>query len=87
MGEEKKFVFLNFSLGYTSTVHLFTEVDGVRIISGRNLDFFQRLPDTLFSVLSLMSTRPGATLFSAFSNYKVKMNRAVTKNLWVDRTI
>jgi hypothetical protein len=61
-----------FSLCYTSPVWLSTEIDGVRIISGRTLDFFQRLPNELFNVFHLMSDSPGAKLYSAYMNYKVQ---------------
>lgn len=63
--------FVHFSLCYTSPVWLITEIDGVRIISGRTLDFFQRLPNEVFNVLDLLSTTPGAKLYSAYMDYKV----------------
>jgi hypothetical protein len=59
-----------FSLYYTSPVWLSTEIDGIRIISGRSLDFFQRLPNELFNVLDILSNSPGAKLYNAYMNYK-----------------
>ncbi len=64
--------FFEFSLCYTSPVWLSTEIDGIRIISGRTLDFFQRLPNELYNVFHLMSDSPGAKLYSAYMNYKVR---------------
>lgn len=67
------------SLCYTSPVWLFNEVDGVRIISGKNLDFLQRLPDQIYNVLSLTSDAPGAKLYSAYTRYKVKSFESLIK--------
>ncbi|CAF3637043.1 unnamed protein product [Rotaria sp. Silwood1] len=58
------------TLCYTSPVWLSTEIDGIRIISGRTLDFFQRLPDEVFNVFDLLSSTPGAKLYSAYMDYK-----------------
>lgn len=52
-------------------MYLTTEIDGVRIASGKSLDFFQRLPDEIYNVLHLLSDSPGAKLYSAYMNYKV----------------
>ena len=65
-----------FSLCYTSPVWLATEIDGVRIISGKTLDFFQRLPNELFNVLDLLSNSPGAKLYTAYMNYKYENQMA-----------
>ena len=46
----------------------------MRIISGRTLDFFQRLPDELFNIFDLLSDSPGAKLYSAYMNYKVRLD-------------
>ncbi len=68
--------FFSFSLCYTSPVWLSTEIDGIRIISGRTLDFFQRLPNELFNILDLLSNSPGAKLYTAYMNYKYENQMA-----------
>ncbi|CAF1050154.1 unnamed protein product [Adineta ricciae] len=61
---------------YTSPVYLTTEIDGIRIASGRSLDFFQRLPDEIYNVFHLLSDSPGAKLYSAYMNYKYENQMA-----------
>ncbi|CAF5179696.1 unnamed protein product, partial [Rotaria magnacalcarata] len=63
-------------LCYTSPVWLSTEIDGIRIISGRTLDFFQRLPQEIFNIFAILSTSPGAKLFSAYMDYKYENQMA-----------
>ncbi|CAF4062120.1 unnamed protein product [Rotaria sp. Silwood2] len=70
MTEKSRQAITNDTLCYTSPVWLSTEIDGVRIISGRTLDFFQRLPDEVFNIFDLLSTTPGAKLYSAYMEYK-----------------
>ena len=74
--ERSSRILLVFSLCYTSPVWLSTEIDGIRIISGRTLDFFQRLPNELFNVLDLLSNSPGAKLYTAYMNYKYENQMA-----------
>ena len=65
-----------FSLCYTSVVWLSTEVDGIRIITTRTLDFFERLPNELFNIFDLLSTSPGSKLYNAYMNYKYENQTA-----------
>ncbi|CAF4303021.1 unnamed protein product, partial [Adineta steineri] len=70
MTEKSRQAITDDTMCYTSTVWLSTEIDGIRIISGRALDFFQRLPDEIYKVLDLMSKSPGAKLYEAYMYYK-----------------
>ncbi|UJR14874.1 hypothetical protein I4U23_001859 [Adineta vaga] len=76
MSEKSRQAITDDTLCYTSPVWLSTEIDGIRIISGRTLDFFQRLPNELYSVFHLMSDSPGAKLYSAYMNYKYQNQMA-----------
>lgn len=67
---------LSFSLSYTSAVWLSNEVDGIRIITTRTFDFFERLPDELFNIFNLLSTSPGSKLYNAYMNYKYENQTA-----------
>ncbi|CAF1596937.1 unnamed protein product, partial [Didymodactylos carnosus] len=58
------------TLYYTTYVWLFPELDGVRILSGDTLQFFQRVPKELYNVLQVISEEPGAQLYNAYINYK-----------------
>lgn len=76
MTEKSRETITNDTLCYTSPVYLATEIDGMRILSGRTLDFFQRLPNELFKVLNLLSESPGAKLYSAYMYYKYENQTA-----------
>ncbi|CAF1142164.1 unnamed protein product [Adineta steineri] len=76
MTEKSRQAITDDTMCYTSTVWLSTEIDGIRIISGRALDFFQRLPDEIYKVLDLMSKSPGAKLYEAYMYYKYENQMA-----------
>ncbi|CAF1318391.1 unnamed protein product [Rotaria sordida] len=76
MTEKSQQAITNDTLCYTSPVWLSTEIDGVRIISGQTLDFFQRLPDEVFNIFDLLSNSPGAKLYSAYMDYKYENQMA-----------
>ncbi|CAF3338150.1 unnamed protein product [Rotaria socialis] len=76
MTEKSREAISHDTLCYTSPVWLSTEIDGIRIVSGRTLDFFQRLPQEIFNIFAILSTSPGAKLFSAYMDYKYENQMA-----------
>lgn len=67
---------LSSSLCYTSAVWLSTEIDGIRIITTKTFDFFERLPDELFHIFNVLSSSPGSKLYNAYMNYKYENQTA-----------
>ncbi|KAI8834303.1 Vps16, N-terminal region-domain-containing protein [Chytridium lagenaria] len=57
-------------------VCLFSEVDGIRLISRDRVSFLQRVPEPVESVFKVGSTTPGAFLYDAHDHFERKSPRA-----------
>jgi WD40 repeat protein len=57
-------------------VHLMSEIDGVRIISGSYSEFLQKVPSCVESVFRIGSTSPGAVLYDAMELYENRNPKA-----------
>ncbi|KAI8911364.1 Vps16, N-terminal region-domain-containing protein [Powellomyces hirtus] len=61
---------------FDGTVHLVSELDGVRIISTDKCEFLQRVPSATEAIFKIGSTSPGAVLYDAFEHFEKKSPRA-----------
>ncbi len=57
---------------YEEAIHLIPECDGVRIISTRQCEFLQRVPDTIEDIFKIGSTAPAAMLYDAMDHFEVR---------------
>ncbi|KAJ3186648.1 hypothetical protein HDU85_007468 [Gaertneriomyces sp. JEL0708] len=61
---------------YEGTVHLVSEIDGLRIISSDKCEFLHRVPSAIEDIFRIGSTAPGAILYDALDHFEKKSPRA-----------
>lgn len=61
---------------YDGSVRLVPEIDGVRIISGAQHEFMQRVPPAVQKIFRINSTDPGSFLLEASRQYQKRSHRA-----------
>eukprot|EP00823_Brevimastigomonas_motovehiculus_P004940 TRINITY_DN3388_c0_g1_i1.p1 TRINITY_DN3388_c0_g1~~TRINITY_DN3388_c0_g1_i1.p1 ORF type:complete len:857 (+),score=223.08 TRINITY_DN3388_c0_g1_i1:107-2677(+) len=61
---------------YPGAVHLVSECDGVRILTGEKCQFLQRVPDSTESIMKVRQTTPSAMLFDAADAFEKKQPKA-----------
>lgn len=57
---------------YDSSVHLVSEIDGVRVLSAMQHELIQKVPDVVQKIFRINSTDPGSFLLEASKQFQVK---------------
>lgn len=57
---------------YDSSVHLVSEIDGVRVLSATQHELIQKVPDVVQKIFRINSTDPGSFLLEASKQFQVK---------------
>ncbi|XP_033327025.1 vacuolar protein sorting 16 [Megalopta genalis] len=61
---------------YDSTVHLITEIDGVRVLSATSHEMIQKVPDVVQKIFRINSTDPASYLLEASKQFQKKSHKA-----------
>lgn len=56
---------------YDSSVHLVSEIDGVRIVSNMQHELLQKVPEVVQKIFRINSTDPGSFLLEASKQFQV----------------
>uniref|UniRef100_A0A803MTD0 Protein VACUOLELESS1 n=1 Tax=Chenopodium quinoa TaxID=63459 RepID=A0A803MTD0_CHEQI len=61
---------------YDEPIILISECDGVRVLSNTNMEFLQRVPDSMVSIFKIGSTTPAALLYDALDHFDRRSAKA-----------
>jgi hypothetical protein len=64
-GEFQKFT-------YDGSIHLVSEIDGIRIITNETCEFLQRVPEPTYDIFRIGSLTPSAMLYDAYIEFEKK---------------
>lgn len=64
------------SFDYPPFAHIYTEIDGVRILSSGVSSFVQKVPDSSLAVFSPGSSHPASILYDALDHFERKSAKA-----------
>lgn len=59
------------SYSYDSSIHLVSEIDGVRVLSATQHELIQKVPDVVQKIFRINSTDPGSFLLEASKQFQV----------------
>lgn len=57
---------------YDGSLHLVTEIDGIRIVSNTQHELLQKVPEVVQKIFRINSTDPGSFLLEASKQFQVK---------------